>query len=128
MTEMVRLDRLAKRFGPVHAVEEVSFTVARGEVLGFLGPNGAGKSTTMRMLTGFIPPTAGSATVLGFDVVKQAIEVKRRVGYLPEGAPLYGDMTVIDFLRFVAAMRGLQGEDGQAKIDAAIARQFRFQP
>jgi ABC-2 type transport system ATP-binding protein len=122
MTEMVRLDRLAKRFGPVHAVEEVSFTVARGEVLGFLGPNGAGKSTTMRMLTGFLPPTAGSASVLGFDVVRQPIEVKRRVGYLPEGAPLYGDMTVIDFLRFVAAMRGLQGEDGQAKIDAAIAR------
>ena len=104
MTEMVRLDRLAKRFGPVHAVEEVSFTVARGEVLGFLGPNGAGKSTTMRMLTGFLPPTAGSASVLGFDVVRQPIEVKRRVGYLPEGAPLYGDMTVIDFLRFEAAM------------------------
>jgi ABC-2 type transport system ATP-binding protein len=122
MTEMVRLDRLAKRFGPVHAVEDVSFTVARGEVLGFLGPNGAGKSTTMRMLTGFLPPTAGSASVLGFDVVRQPIEVKRRVGYLPEGAPLYGDMTVIDFLRFVAAMRGLQGEDGQANIDAAIAR------
>jgi ABC-2 type transport system ATP-binding protein len=122
MTEMVRLDRLAKRFGPVHAVEDVSFTVARGEVLGFLGPNGAGKSTTMRMLTGFLPPTAGSASVLGFDVVRQPIEVKRRVGYLPEGVPLYGDMTVIDFLRFVAAMRGLQGEDGQVKIDAAIAR------
>ena len=122
MTEMVRLDRLAKRFGPVHAVEEVSFTVARGEVLGFLGPNGAGKSTTMRMLTGFIPPTAGSATVLGFDVVKQAIEVKRRVGYLPEGAPLYGDMTVIDFLRFVAAMRSLAGEEGRGKIEAAIDR------
>ena len=68
MTEMVRLDRLAKRFGPVHAVEEVSFTVARGEVLGFLGPNGAGKSTTMRMVTGFIPPTAGTASVMGFDV------------------------------------------------------------
>ena len=109
MTEMVRLDRLAKRFGPVHAVEEVSFTVARGEVLGFLGPNGAGKSTTMRMLTGFMPPTAGTASVLGFDVVRQPIEVKRRVGYLPEGAPLYGDMTALDFLRFVAAMRGLAG-------------------
>ncbi|MGD9512327.1 MAG: ABC transporter ATP-binding protein, partial [Geminicoccaceae bacterium] len=122
MTEMVRLDRLAKRFGPVHAVEEVSFTVARGEVLGFLGPNGAGKSTTMRMLTGFLPPTAGSAAVMGFDVVRQPIEVKRRVGYLPEGAPLYGDMTVIDFLRFVAAMRSLGGEDGRAKIEAAIAR------
>ena len=111
MTEMVRLDRLAKRFGPVHAVEGISFAVARGEVLGFLGPNGAGKSTTMRMLTGFITPSTGSAQVMGFDVVRQPIEVKRRVGYLPEGAPLYGDMTVLAFLRFVAEMRGLEGED-----------------
>jgi ABC-2 type transport system ATP-binding protein len=122
MTEMVRLDRLAKRFGPVHAVEEVSFTVARGEVLGFLGPNGAGKSTTMRMLTGFITPSAGSAQVMGFDVVRQPIEVKRRVGYLPEGAPLYGDMTVLGFLRFVAEMRGLSGDERKRGIDAAIAR------
>ena len=106
MTEMVRLDRLAKRFGPVHAVDGVSFTVGRGEVLGFLGPNGAGKSTTMRMLTGFITPSAGTAQVLGFDVVRDPIEAKRRVGYLPEGAPLYGDMTVLAFLRFVAEMRG----------------------
>jgi ABC-2 type transport system ATP-binding protein len=122
MTEMVRLDRLAKRFGPVHAVEEVSFTAARGEVLGFLGPNGAGKSTTMRMLTGFITPSAGTAEVMGFDVVRQPIEVKRRIGYLPEGAPLYGDMTALDFLRFVAAMRGLEGEEGKRRIDAAIGR------
>ena len=122
MTEMVRLDRLAKRFGPVHAVEEVSFTAARGEVLGFLGPNGAGKSTTMRMLTGFITPSAGSAEVMGFDVVRQPIEVKRRIGYLPEGAPLYGDMTALDFLQFVAAMRGLEGEEGKRRIDAAIGR------
>ena len=120
MTEMVRLDRLAKRFGPVHAVEGISFAVARGEVLGFLGPNGAGKSTTMRMLTGFITPSSGSAQVMGFDVVRQPIEVKRRVGYLPEGAPLYGDMTVLAFLRFVAEMRGLFGEDGKRRMDAAI--------
>jgi ABC-2 type transport system ATP-binding protein len=122
MTEMVRLDRLAKRFGPVHAVDGVSFTVARGEVLGFLGPNGAGKSTTMRMLTGFITPSSGTAQVMGFDVVRQPIEVKRRVGYLPEGAPLYGDMTVLALLRFVAEMRGLQGEDGKQRVDAAIGR------
>jgi ABC-2 type transport system ATP-binding protein len=122
MTEMVRLERLAKRFGPVHAVEEVSFAVARGEVLGFLGPNGAGKSTTMRMLTGFIAPTAGTAEVMGFDVVRQPIEVKRRVGYLPEGAPLYGDMTVLAFLRFVAEMRGLRGAEGARRIDAAVGR------
>jgi ABC-2 type transport system ATP-binding protein len=119
---MVRLDRLAKRFGPVHAVEGISFAVARGEVLGFLGPNGAGKSTTMRMLTGFITPSSGSAQVMGFDVVRQPIEVKRRIGYLPEGAPLYGDMTALDFLRFVAAMRGLEGEEGKRRIDAAIGR------
>ena len=122
MTEMVRLDRLAKRFGPVHAVEELSFAVARGEVLGFLGPNGAGKSTTMRMLTEFITPTAGTAAVMGFDVVRQPIEAKRRIGYLPEGAPLYGDMTVMAFLGFVADMRGLAGEDRKRRIDAAIAR------
>jgi ABC-2 type transport system ATP-binding protein len=122
MTEMVRLDRLTKRFGPVHAVADVSFAVARGEVLGFLGPNGAGKSTTMRMLTGFITPTAGTASVMGYDVVVDPIEVKRRVGYLPEGAPLYGDMTALAFLRFVAAMRGLRGSDGASKIEAAVAR------
>jgi ABC-2 type transport system ATP-binding protein len=122
MTEMVRLDRLTKRFGPVHAVEEVSFAVARGEVLGFLGPNGAGKSTTMRMLTGFVAPSSGTASVMGYDVVVDPIEVKRRVGYLPEGAPLYGDMTALAFLRFVAAMRGLHGPDGARKIEAAMAR------
>jgi ABC-2 type transport system ATP-binding protein len=122
MTEMVRLDRLAKRFGPVLAVDGISLTVGRGEVLGFLGPNGAGKSTTMRMLTGFVTPSAGTARVEGFDVVRQPLEVKRRIGYLPEGAPLYGDMTVLAFLRFVAAMRGLAGEDGRRRIDGAIAR------
>jgi len=122
MTEMVRLDRLGKRFGPVHAVEEVSFAVERGEVLGFLGPNGAGKSTTMRMLTGFVDPTTGSATVMGHDVVREPIEVKRRVGYLPEGAPLYGDMTALAFLRFVAEMRGLTGADRRRAIEGAVAR------
>ena len=120
--EMVRLDRLTKRFGPVHAVEAVSFAVGRGEVLGFLGPNGAGKSTTMRMLTGFIAPSAGTATVMGHDVVKEPIAVKRQVGYLPEGAPLYGDMTALAFLRFVAEMRGLGGEAGRRAIEGAIAR------
>jgi ABC-2 type transport system ATP-binding protein len=122
MTEMVRLDRLAKQFGPVRAVEEVSFGLERGEVLGFLGPNGAGKSTTMRMLTGFIPPSAGTAEVMGFDVVRKPIEAKKRLGYLPEGAPLYGDMTPAGFLRFVAEMRGLDGKDAQAKIGAAVER------
>src|ERR687885_52515 len=118
--EMVRLDRLAKRFGPVHAVEDVSFGLVRGEVLGFLGPNGAGKSTTMRMLTGFIPPTSGTASVMGFDVVERPIEAKRRLGYLPEGAPLYGDMTPAGFLRFVAAMRGIGREERAPRVDALL--------
>jgi ABC-2 type transport system ATP-binding protein len=122
MTEMVRLDRLAKQFGPVRAVEEVSFGLERGEVLGFLGPNGAGKSTTMRMLTGFIPPSAGTASVMGFDVVQRPIEAKKRLGYLPEGAPLYGDMTPAGFLRFVAEMRGLSGKEAQQRIGAAVER------
>ena len=123
MTEMVRLDRLAKRFGPVHAVEEVSFTVTRGEVLGFLGPNGAGKSTTMRMLTGFVQPSSGTASVMGHDVAKEPIEARRRIGYLPEGAPLYADMTVAGFLGFVAELRGFAaGADRGGRIAAAVAR------
>lgn len=122
MTEMVRLDRLAKRFGPVHAVGEVSFAVSRGEVLGFLGPNGAGKSTTMRMLTGYLSPTSGTALVMGHDVVRAPREVKRRIGYLPEGAPLYGDMSVLAFLRFVAEMRGLHGQERRRRLDHAIER------
>ena len=122
MQEMVKLERLAKRFGPVHAVEDVSFKVDRGEVVGFLGPNGAGKTTTMRMLTGFIMPTSGTAELMGFDVVRSPLEVKRRVGYLPEGAPAYGDMTVLAFLRFVAEIRGLAGDRAKAGIAKAIER------
>ena len=120
--EMVVLDRLSKRFGPVVAVEEVSFRVGSGEVLGFLGPNGAGKTTTMRMLTGFVPPTSGRASVLGFDVVASPLEVKRRIGYLPEGAPLYGDMTVQGFLRFVAEVRGFSGRERQLRVAEAVER------
>ena len=122
MADMVRLDRLAKRFGPVRAVDQVSFTLARGEVLGFLGPNGAGKTTTMRMLTGFIAPTSGRASVMGHDVVTDAVRARRRVGYLPEGAPLYGDMSVAAFLRFIAAMRGFGGTEKRERIAAAVAR------
>ena len=120
MSEMVRLDRLAKRFGPVHAVDQVSFTLMRGEVLGFLGPNGAGKTTTMRMLTGFVAPTSGAASVMGHDVVTESIKARRRVGYLPEGAPLYGDMSVSAFLRFIAAMRGFTGVEKKTRIAAAV--------
>jgi ABC-2 type transport system ATP-binding protein len=122
MSEMVRLDRLSRRFGPLLAVDGVSLVLDQGEVLGFLGPNGAGKSTTMRMLTGFIQPTGGSASVLGFDVVRQPLEAKRVVGYLPEGAPLYADMTVQAFLAFVAEMRGYGGAEKRQRIAAAVEK------
>src|ERR1041384_3339972 len=112
---MIKVQNLAKDFGTKRAVDGVSFSVERGEVLGFLGPNGAGKSTTMRMITGFIPPNEGTVTVGGFDIVNQSIEAKRLIGYLPENAPAYTDMTVQGFLNFTAESRGLRGE---AKIKA----------
>ncbi len=107
---MIKVHNLAKVFGTKHAVDGISFSVERGEVLGFLGPNGAGKSTTMRMITGFIPPTDGSVTVGGFDVVENPIESRRLIGYLPENAPAYTDMTVYGFLKFCGEIRGLRGE------------------
>src|SRR3989440_7276351 len=106
---MIKIERLVKAFGPRRAVDDISFTVERGEVLGFLGPNGAGKSTTMRMITGFMPPTAGRITVGGYDVVESPLEAKRLIGYLPENAAAYPDMTVQGFLNFAAELRGLQG-------------------
>ena len=107
---MIRIDNLVKAFGPKRAVDDISFSVERGEVLGFLGPNGAGKSTTMRMITGFMPPTAGKVTVGGYDVEESPIEAKRLIGYLPENAASYPDMTVEGFLKFAAELRGLSGE------------------
>src|SRR5258707_3311782 len=104
---MINVHNLVKAFGTKRAVDGISFSVERGEVLGFLGPNGAGKSTSMRMITGFIPPTSGTATVGGFDVVEQGIEARRLIGYLPENAPAYTDMTVYGFLSFCAEIRGL---------------------
>jgi ABC-2 type transport system ATP-binding protein len=117
---MIHVRNLKKHFGPKVAVNGVSFTVEKGEVLGFLGPNGAGKSTTMRMITGFIPPTEGLVTVGGFDVVEQPIEAKRRIGYLPENAPLYGDMTVSGLLGFAAEIRGLRGEAKKRAVNRVI--------
>lgn len=122
MAEMVLLDRLSKRFGPILAVDEVSFSLGTGEVLGFLGPNGAGKTTTMRMLTGFVTPSSGRASVCGFDVVERSLEVRRRLGYLPEGAPLYGDMSVQAFLSFVAEVRGFDGAERRRVIGEAVER------
>jgi ABC-2 type transport system ATP-binding protein len=107
---MIKVENLVKNFGPKLAVNDVSFTVERGEVLGFLGPNGAGKSTTMRMVTGFIPPTSGRVSVGGHDMLAQPIPAKRMIGYLPENAPSYADMTVHGFLNFVAEMRGINGD------------------
>jgi ABC-2 type transport system ATP-binding protein len=112
---MIKVEQLSKSFGPKLAVNDVSFTVERGEVLGFLGPNGAGKSTTMRMITGFIPPTAGKVTVGGYDIASQPLAAKRLIGYLPENAPAYTDMTVEGFLSFCAELRGFRGD---AKIKA----------
>src|ERR1700736_3914840 len=110
---MIKVQNLAKVFGAKRAVDDVSLSVERGEVLGFLGPNGAGKSTTMRMITGFIPPSAGTVTVGGYDMVENPIPAKRLIGYLPENAPAYTDMTVHGFLHFVAEIRGLRGEAKQ---------------
>jgi len=111
---MIKVQNLSKSFGPKVAVNGVSFTVERGEVLGFLGPNGAGKSTTMRMVTGFIPPSAGTVRIGEFDIIEQPIPAKRLIGYLPENAPAYTDMTVYGFLNFTAELRGLRG-DGKTK-------------
>lgn len=122
MTHALQLEKLTKRFGSFTAVEGISFSVDRGEVLGFLGPNGAGKTTAMRMVTGFLPPTAGTAIVDGFDVTLEPIEVKRRVGYLPEGAPLYEDMTPLELLSFVADVRGLRGAAKRGAITKAAWR------
>ena len=114
----IRAERLAKRFGARVAVDGVSFEVGRGEVVGFLGPNGAGKSTTMRMLTGVFPPSSGRAEVAGHDVVREPLEARRRIGYLPERTALYADMDVAGYLRFVAEMKGIDSRD----LDPSVAR------
>jgi len=119
---MIEIDHLSKTFGPITAVDDISFNVAKGEVLGFLGPNGAGKSTTMKMITGFLPPTSGTARVAGYDVRQYPIAVKQRVGYLPEGAPMWPDMTPAAFLDFIARVRNLSGSDAEARITTAIRR------
>ncbi len=117
---MIEVQSLTKHFGPIHAVNGVSFSVAKGEVLGFLGPNGAGKSTTMKMITGFLTPTSGTATVCGNDIQSRPIRAKRHIGYLPEGAPLYADMTPVGFLGFIANARGVRGKAKRTAIDRAI--------
>lgn len=117
---MIEIKDLTRRFGPILAVDGVTFNVAPGEVLGFLGPNGAGKSTTMKMVTGFLTPTRGTAIVNGHDVVQSSLKVKESIGYLPEGAPAYPDMTPETFLRFVAEVRGFRGQEKARRIDRAV--------
>ena len=119
---MLTVSNLQKRFGPIHAVKGVSFTVEKGEVLGFLGPNGAGKSTTMRMITGFIPPTGGTASICGHDIISDPVSAKRCLGYLPENAPSYHNMSVTDFLTFIAKVRGFTGGAVRQKVEEAIAK------
>jgi ABC-2 type transport system ATP-binding protein len=119
---VIEVQHLTKRYGRVTAVHDVSFRVERGEILGFLGPNGAGKTTTMRILTGYMPATEGNAIVAGFDVFEQPIEAKRRTGYLPETPPLYPDMSVSEYLDFVAKIKGVASADRRARVQYVMGR------
>ena len=119
---MIEVQHLTKRYGPVTAVDDISFTVQRGEILGFLGPNGAGKTTTMRVLTGYMPPTEGKAIVAGYDVFEQPIEAKRRTGYLPETPPLYPDMTVHEYLSFVSKIKGIARAERKARVEEMMRK------
>ena len=128
----IEIDRLTKRFGGFTAVDDISFTVRAGEVLGFLGPNGAGKSTTMKMLAGFVTPTAGTARIMGEDVVDRPVAAKRHLGFLPEGAPTYPEMTVQGFLAFTARARGYRGSEAADRVHDAMRatslEEVRLQP
>ena len=119
---MLKVGNLKKNFGSFQAVKGISFSVGKGEVLGFLGPNGAGKSTTMRMITGFLPPTSGRAVICGHDVTTDPVGAKRCLGYLPESAPSYRAMTVEDFLTFIAKVRGFSGAEVKSRVEAVIEK------
>lgn len=119
---MIDVQGLTKYYGPIAAVQDVSFQVAPGEIVGFLGPNGAGKSTTMRILTAFMPATKGSARIAGFEVHEQPLEVKRRIGYLPERVPLYEEMVVSSFLSYVAELKGVPAKARKGEVDEALSR------
>jgi ABC-2 type transport system ATP-binding protein len=122
METTVEIRNLRKQFGPFTAVDNISFKVSQGEVLGFLGPNGAGKSTTMKMITGFLTPTSGTVSVSGHDIVQHPLQVKRKIGYLPEGAPAYADMSVLRFLEFIAEIRGFHGSAKTRRVAEVIAQ------
>jgi ABC-2 type transport system ATP-binding protein len=119
---MLEVKDLKKHFGAIYAVRGISFKVEEGEILGFLGPNGAGKSTTMRMLTGFIPPDGGTATICGHDVVAAPVAAKQCLGYLPENAPVYADMTVTNFLHFIASIRGFRGSELKDRVESVVKK------
>src|SRR5579859_4804091 len=119
---MIKVEGLTKRYARTVAVDDISFEVQKGQIVGFLGPNGAGKTTTMRVLTCFLPPTAGTAQVAGFDVLEQALEVKKRIGYLPETPPLYPDMEVSEYLTFVGKLKGLAGADVPKRVNEVCDR------
>jgi ABC-2 type transport system ATP-binding protein len=122
VTTLLDIRELTKRYGPITAVDNISFSVDQGEVLGFIGPNGSGKSTTMKIATGFLAPTAGTVAVAGHDVTREPLEIKRRIGYLPEGAPLYGDMTPMSLLNFVCDVRELSAADKKRGIEYAVEK------
>ncbi|HET7207426.1 MAG TPA: ATP-binding cassette domain-containing protein [Terriglobales bacterium] len=119
---MITVKELTKKYARTTAVDNISFDVSKGQIVGFLGPNGAGKTTTMRILTCFLPPTSGSATVAGFDVLEQPLEVKRRIGYLPETPPLYQEMETGEYLKFVGSLKGLTGTELRMRIDYVLGR------
>src|SRR5436305_1570793 len=119
---MIQVEGLTKRYGRATAVNNITFHVKKGDIVGFLGPNGAGKTTTMRVLTCFLPPTEGKVTVAGFDVTEHPLDVKRHIGYLPETPPLYPEMEVLDYLIFVAKLKGLSGADVAKRADEAAGR------
>lgn len=119
---MIEVQHLTKRYGDLTAVSDISFNVASGQILGFLGPNGSGKTTTMRIITGFLPATGGTVKVSGFDIFEDSFEVRKRIGYLPETPPLYNDMTVASYLRFVARLKGMPRAEIAEALDRALVR------
>ncbi len=121
---MIEVKNLTRNFGAKRAVDDVSFTVEKGEILGFLGPNAAGKSTTMRMITGFLPPSGGTAVIGGSDIIEDSLAAREKIGYLPENAPVYPDMTVFDYLDFISRVRGFSGSERKAKIAETLEKCF----
>lgn len=119
---MIEVRNLTKRYGDIEAIRDISFSAAKGQILGFLGPNGAGKTSTMRIITGFMPATSGTVTVAGFDIFEQSLEVRKRIGYLPENPPLYNDMTVAGYLQFVARIRGITRGEVATAVDRALEK------